>query len=179
MNVISYLNGENVITDHSPCVDPIIRSVAIWANDHADNETRQRMIPYVMRAMNTKTDDPTVIDFRISESMKLLESIIRMIKEREATFGSIISKAAVKAMEVDLECLKTPKLHLSLEEVQLLVDLTLRDNLSRAEIFVPFETRFEAVLGFLDKVCNPSEEPNSVIIERAKKLVELNQCETA
>ena len=57
MNVIAYLNGEPQITDQSPCVCEVVRPLAIWLNDFMRDDERQQLIPYIHRAMGSKTDD--------------------------------------------------------------------------------------------------------------------------
>lgn len=64
MNVIAYLNGEPQITDGSPCVCVYVRRMAIRLNDGADDEQRQRMLPFVLRAMGSATEDEAVMQSR-------------------------------------------------------------------------------------------------------------------
>jgi len=59
MNVIAYLNGEPQITDRSPCVCVTVRPIAIRLNDMANDEQRQRLIPFIERAMGSTTEDRT------------------------------------------------------------------------------------------------------------------------
>lgn len=60
MNVISYLEGESPITDCSPTVCPIIRVVAMTLNDDLDHHSRQQLIPFIPRAMNSSR--PTLLE---------------------------------------------------------------------------------------------------------------------
>lgn len=53
MNVIAYLNGEAQITDKSPCVDRTIRNIMVGVNDALNGLDRQRLIPFIHRAMGT------------------------------------------------------------------------------------------------------------------------------
>jgi hypothetical protein len=59
MNVIAYLNGEPVITDQSECVCVVVRPLAIWLNDFADDAQRQQLLPFIERAMGSATRDKT------------------------------------------------------------------------------------------------------------------------
>jgi len=65
MNVIAYLNGEAQITDESTCVCVTIRPIAIFANDLANDEQRQRLLPFLLRAMGSATDDKTEVSRRL------------------------------------------------------------------------------------------------------------------
>ena len=64
MNVIAYLNGEPQITDQSPCVCVYVRPLAIRLNDCGTGEQRQRLLPFVMRAMGSATEDKAVMASR-------------------------------------------------------------------------------------------------------------------
>ena len=57
MNVIAYLNGEPQITDASPCVCVTVKPIAVWLNDYMDDAERQQMLPFILRAMGSATDD--------------------------------------------------------------------------------------------------------------------------
>ena len=66
MNVIAYLNGEPQITDQSECVCITVRPMAIFLNDLANNEQRQRMVPLILRALGSTTDDKVEIERRLA-----------------------------------------------------------------------------------------------------------------
>jgi len=54
MNVVSYLQGDSVITDAPTSVHPFIRAVCVYVNDSMDYAERQRdLTPYVLRVMGT------------------------------------------------------------------------------------------------------------------------------
>jgi hypothetical protein len=65
MNVIAYLNGEPQITDKSECVCYVLRPLFIWFNDFLKDEDRHILIPYILRAMGSATDDPAKINRRL------------------------------------------------------------------------------------------------------------------
>jgi len=75
MNVIAYLNGEPQITDQSPCVCPGIRPIAIWLNDYLKNDERAQLIPYIERAMGSRTDDKDEIVRRAWLAVKMAEEM--------------------------------------------------------------------------------------------------------
>ena len=64
MNVIAYLNGEAQITDSSPCVCVTVRRMAIALNDHGNDEQRQRLLAFVLRAMGSATKDKAILESR-------------------------------------------------------------------------------------------------------------------
>jgi hypothetical protein len=64
MNVVAYLNGESQITDHSPCVCPYVRPLAICLNDRSTDEQRAQLLPFVLRAMGSATEDAAVMKSR-------------------------------------------------------------------------------------------------------------------
>ncbi len=64
LNVIAYLNGDAQITDQSPCVCVTVRRMAIALNDQGNDEQRQRLLPFVMRAMGSATEDKAVLEAR-------------------------------------------------------------------------------------------------------------------
>ena len=66
MNVIAYLNGEAQITDQSPCVCRMVRPLAIRLNDYGTDEQRQKLIPFIERAMGSATDDKAIINARMA-----------------------------------------------------------------------------------------------------------------
>lgn len=56
MQVIDWIHRERW-TDAPPCVHPVIRCLAIYVNDHADDETRQKLLDLAPRMMNTYSKD--------------------------------------------------------------------------------------------------------------------------
>ena len=66
MNVIAYLNGEPTITDQSECVCYVMRPLAIWANDWMNDAERPALLPFLLRAMGSRTDDMAEIKRRLA-----------------------------------------------------------------------------------------------------------------
>ena len=66
MNVIAYLNGEPTITDESECVCYVMRPLAIWANDWMTDAERPALLPFLLRAMGSRTDDRAEITRRLA-----------------------------------------------------------------------------------------------------------------
>ena len=92
MNVIAYLNGEQQITDHSDCVCYIVRPIAIFLNDFLDNSERHLMLPYIDRALGSRTDD-------MAEIMRRMDLVVAFANRCSeiATFGQA-NNATIKLM---------------------------------------------------------------------------------
>ena len=91
MNVIAYLNGEAQITDSSPCVCVTVRPLAIKLNDLGNEEQRQRLLPFVLRAMGSATQDPEILQIRAArlrqygaEGEKILRAWRKKMKAPQA-----------------------------------------------------------------------------------------------
>jgi len=65
MDVASYLNGDDIITDHSPCVCPVVRQFVVWLNDYMNDDERGALLPFIERAMHTGWHDSLIIDKRV------------------------------------------------------------------------------------------------------------------
>lgn len=77
MNIIAHLQGEEP-TDRPAGVDPSLRALAIFANDHLDFGPRQTLlIPLVARLMNTRTNDFYVLHGRL-HCLMVLERALAM-----------------------------------------------------------------------------------------------------
>ncbi len=66
MNVVAYLNGEAQITDQSDCVCYVMRPLLIFANDFMTSDERQQLVPFIERAMGSRTDDKEIITKRLA-----------------------------------------------------------------------------------------------------------------
>lgn len=55
MEFAAYLAGERH-SDSPRCVDPVLRGLLIGINDGVNDEQRQRLRPYIARALGTATD---------------------------------------------------------------------------------------------------------------------------
>ena len=84
MNVIAYLNGESQITDTSPCVCVTVRLLAINLNDFGTEEQRQRLLPFVLRAMGSATQDAKVLDARVARLRKYGEECAELMRNASA-----------------------------------------------------------------------------------------------
>lgn len=60
MDVISYLSGDKIITDHTECVCFVVTPLVIWLQDYLTDHKRSLMIPYIPRLMGSRSYDPAV-----------------------------------------------------------------------------------------------------------------------
>lgn len=159
MNVISYLNGDLQITDDSPCVCVTIRPIAIYLNDLVNDEQRQRLLPFVLRAMGSSTDDIEEIKRRLVEVVKYAEKNAEITDTKNAKY---VAKLVAKRAELfnQYGCKKDAAIAAG-HFVRVIPPLKVK------------EAVFQAGLDFLDAVCPPLKEHDSVILDRFEKLVEL------
>ena len=154
MNVIAYLNGESQITDDSPCVCPTIRPIAIFLNDFANDEQRQRLLPYVLRAMGTRANDVDVVQNRLTAIVEYAEFSARLAAKYAAESATESAESAEYAAESAAKYAAE-----SAEYAGYAAAMR--------------EAIFQAGLDYLEKVCNPPQEVNQEIIVRANKLLAL------
>jgi hypothetical protein len=103
MNVIAYLNGEPQITDRSPCVCVTVRPIIIFANDFLPDEKRQKLIPFLIRAMGSATDDRAVILERLSHVTVFADKMSAIAAKYAAKYAAECAKSAA---EYAAECAK-------------------------------------------------------------------------
>ena len=92
MNVIAYLNGEPQITDQSDCVCYVVRPIAIWLNDYLKDEERHLMIPFIERAMGSRSDDKNEVIRRVKLVVKFSN-----IAAKYAKYAAVIRKTLIDA----------------------------------------------------------------------------------
>jgi len=88
MNVIAYLNGEPQITDQSPCVCVTVRPIIIFANDFLTEEKRQKLIPFLIRAMGSATEDRAVILERLNHVIVFADKMSAIAAESAAKYAA-------------------------------------------------------------------------------------------
>lgn len=76
MNVVAYLNGEETITDDSPCVCSVVRPVVRRLNDFATDAERARLVPFILRALNSATTDSVELHRRAHLVFVLAQEIL-------------------------------------------------------------------------------------------------------
>ncbi len=163
LNIIAYLNGESQITDQSTCVCVTVRPMAIELNDFGDDEQRQRLLPFVMRAMGSATEDVAVWDARKNRLRQYGDECQKIINEWRSkmkayahayanadAYANAYAYAHAYANAYAYACA-----HACVDAGDLK------------------ETLFAAGLRYLDDVLPFAEVPTSPVLERIAKLVEM------
>jgi hypothetical protein len=165
MNVIAYLNGEPQITDKSKCVCPIIREVAIYANDYASNEDRPKLLPFITRAMGSRTDDPVEMKRRLG---LVLGFARRRAEQAISRFGVYDSYALISVSYSDraIFCAHYGDVLLAAEFSVKAADFSVKKVSQYCELT-------HELLALLDELCPKAEVIEPVHIERAKELAAL------
>jgi hypothetical protein len=203
MNVIAYLNGDSQITDNSPCVCVTIRPIVIFLNDFADDNQRQKLLPFVLRAMGTNTNDREVIKTRVAALVEFAEfnshlvlTFVQSVKSRQATLAyndtlnvhlsesvdhaTYTSKYAAKYVTESVDCAKYARnaadsAQSTAKHAANCINFVLSFSEDKNEFDAIREEVFNSGLKFLEVSCNPESKHCDVIINRANKLIELNR----
>lgn len=93
MDVISYL-------DASECVCFVMRPLAIWANDYMNDAERSQLLPYILRAMGSRTDDRAEIMRRLD----LVVAFARKMAKLAAEYAESATENAAVRAEAVVEC---------------------------------------------------------------------------
>ncbi len=155
MDTIAYLNGEAQITDQSPCVCVTVRPLAIVLNDKGTNAQRQRLLPFVLRAMGSATEDRSVLDRRVN----------RLRQYGAECTAAIKSHCGPDSYAADAYAYADANANDYANAYAYAYAKAYADAL-RAELF-------EAGVRFLDDVLPPLDAPSGVVMERAARLCEL------
>lgn len=154
MNVISYLNGEPQITDESPCVAPILRSIYVRINDFfASNGWAQDLIPFIPRAMGSagRVDEQAV-------AYMCADAACRVFAPIALEASGMITQAA------------------SLRSISPIVDeKTARADAAHAAAYAAYAVNKQAirreVLALLDRITPQADDAQQQHIDRATELV--------
>jgi hypothetical protein len=150
MNVIAYLNGEAQITDSSSCVCVTIRKPLIWFNDFLRDDERQALVPYLLRAMGSATDDKTVMKRRLD--------LLVTFAQQMASYASYAANAVSYAVS-----------YASYAANAAAYAVSYAANAANANREALKKIAFE----FLDAALPPAEIPSREVLARAEKLAEL------
>ena len=98
MNVIAYLNNEPIITDESECVCFVMRPLFIWSNDWMTDEERPQLLPFILRAMGSRTNDKSEVSRRLALVVTFANEMAKYAKSGESAAKYAV-KYAVESAE--------------------------------------------------------------------------------
>ena len=184
MNIIAYLNGDTQITDQSECVCITVKRISIFLNDLADEQQRQRMLPLVLRAMGSRTDDKEEISRRLTLLVEFAEWQAWIVA-KYANAGNASANHALTAAEcatdtavaagfaaatTTAEC-ATAAAHAARAAAASATDAA--NAASFAEYQNYKNETFDRGMILLDAMLPQAQEADAVVIGRTQKLIEL------
>lgn len=164
MNTISYLNGDEKITDRPACVDNHVRVMMININDGIGPDDRQRLLPFVHRAMRTVGSDKATSEMRIT-------TMGRCTSLMQAALDSPLREAVGARVHAPLVWARASFGAGHLYEAACYVGDALRSVLMTARVSPNKAQVTDILLQHIDKILPPAEEPSGEVLERAEKLV--------
>jgi hypothetical protein len=183
MNVIAYLNGEAQITDKSECVCFVMRPLAIYANDLFNDEDRQRLLPFILRAIGSRTDDKEVITERLrhvvafaekqskyaAKSAEYAEYAAKSAKHA-AKYAAMYAKHAAKSAAKSAEYAKYAAKYAAEYAAEY---AAMSAAAERAKAAKWYKTTRDDLLTMFDACFPQLTKPQAVHLERAKRLHEM------
>ena len=167
MNVIAYLNGENQITDQSPCVCYTIRPIAIMLNDLANDQQRQRLLPYVQRAMDTATEDKSTILKRVNAAVVFASTCKEIAAKSAAGYAKYAAGYAAEYAKSAAEYAAKSAAKSAAGYAEYATEYAKYV----AEYAAKKQAIFEAGLVFMESACNPPDVYSEAAVNRANELV--------
>ena len=184
MNVIAYLNGEPQITDESECVCFVVRPIAIWLNDFLKDRERARMIPYIERAMGSRSMERSVFVPRAEAAARFAQKCNAIAQESAARAESA-AWAAWAASAASAESAARAASAASAARAAIAARAESAESAARAESAAiaaraaraKYEQRrqqiIEAAFAFLDEALPQAIAHPPIVQERAQKLAAL------
>jgi len=161
MNVIAYLNGEAQITDQSECVCYVMRPLAIYANDLFGDKDRQKLLPFILRALGSRTYDKAVITERLRHVVAFAEKQGQYAAEY-AEYAEYAKYAAESAAEYAKYTAKYAKYAKYSAKSAAAAKYAEWYNATRDDLLTMFDACFPQLT-----------KPQAVHLERAKRLHEM------
>ena len=184
MNVVAYLNGDAQITDRSPCVCVTVRPLSIRLNDLGNDEQRLRLLPFVLRAMGSATENTEVLAARRARLCQYGEEcneVMQSFAERSVVdnpYAYLFPDASTNAYAI-------AKAHCQGFDAFIPFEAAFSDAYSYAQAYSNAHAHyciepthlqsllFDAGLRFLDDVLPAAESASLVVAERCETLVKL------
>ena len=164
MNVASYLNGDENITDMPTCVDSTVRVMMININDAMSAEYRQRLLPFVHRAMRTAGSARHVIEDRIVTMGRCASLMV-------VAMSTSLSEHAERRVTMLMSNARVALNHGSRYEAASYVGDALMAVLMLSRLTADEDQVVDILLRHSDKILPPAEEPSGEVLQRAEKLV--------
>jgi len=179
MNVVAYLNGEAQITDQSTCVCVTIRPIAIFANDLANDEQRQRLLPFLLRAMGSATDNKTEVlrrlDLLVAFANKQAKHAVECAESAEsaesaAKYAEYAAEYAAKYAKYAAKCAKYAAEYAAEYAAKYAAESAV---VNAAKYAAKKSIIFNDCIEYLDAALPKAETATDAVLERAKKLYEM------
>ena len=165
MNVASYLNGDEKITDKPTCVDSAVRIMMININDAVGAKYRQRLIPFVHRAMRTADSDKGTTERRILTMARCVSLMLAVI---EPGMREHLQHRIAMVMHTSRVTLN----HGATYEAAAYIGDALMAVLMTSRLSANEDVITDILLQHIDKMLPPAEEPSGEVLQRAEKLVD-------
>ena len=164
MNVASYLNGDEKITDRPTCVDSAVRIMMININDSLGTDDRQRLLPFVHRAMRTAGSDKETVKNRIFTMGRCVSLMLMQLdgERRETTEVRVSMRMHTARFYLN---------HGDIYSAASYVGDALMEVLMMSRISLNKDAILDILLQHIDKILPPAEEPSGEVLQRAEKLV--------
>ncbi len=179
MNVIAYLNGEPQITDKSECVCFVIRPIAIWLNDFITDDERHRLLPFISRAMGSRTDDKVEIERRLALVVAFANKQAAYAAEyaEYAKYAAGYAKSAAEYAEYAKYAAGYAKSAAEYAEYAAEYAKYAAEYAKYAAEYAKYAKYFKRTtedgLALMDALCPKTEEIEPIHLERAKNLATL------
>ena len=164
MNVASYLNGDENITDMPTCVDAAVRVMMININDAMGAEDRQRLIPFVHRAMRTAGSAKQVVEDRIVTMGRCVSLMV-------VAMSADLREHAERRVAMLMSNARVALNHGCRYEAAGYVGDALMAVLMLSRLSADEDRVVDILLRHIDKILPPAEEPSGELLQRAEKLV--------
>ncbi len=164
MNVASYLNGDENITDKPTCVDSAVRIMMININDSLGMDDRQRLLPFVHRAMRTADSDRWTAENRVLTMGRCVSLMLMQLdgERRESTEARVSMR---------MHTARTALSHGAIYGAAVDIGDALMDVLMVSRISFNKDAILDILLRHIDKILPPAEEPSGEVLQRAEQLV--------
>ena len=180
MNVIAYLNGERQITDQSDCVCYVVRPIAIWLNDYLKDDERHLMIPFIERAMGSRSDDKNevirrlklVVEFSDAAAKSAAEYAFENVAKSAAKYAKSAAKYAAKYAKSTAKSVEYAAKYAK-SAAEYATNSAAEYAAKSVEYAAIRKQLIEAAFEFLDEALPKKIIIENVIVGRAKQLVSL------